>query len=133
MAARHGVEMDIVQPVHADPVTAIDDLASPAEFALLVIGMFIEENTAIVILTPLLLPVVTSYGVDPLQFGMIMVLNLGMGLATPPFAPNLFVAQSATGAKFHTMIVPALRLLTLGVLPVLIVVNAFPVLTTFMR
>ena len=101
--------------------------------ALLVIGMFIEENTAIVILTPLLLPVVTSYGVDPLQFGMIMVLNLGMGLATPPFAPNLFVAQSATGAKFHTMIVPALRLLTLGVLPVLIVVNAFPVLTTFMR
>lgn len=39
MAARHGVEMDIVQPVHADPVTAIDDLASPAEFALLVIGI----------------------------------------------------------------------------------------------
>ncbi|MFD1860262.1 TRAP transporter large permease [Aeromicrobium camelliae] len=97
------------------------------------IGMFIEENTAIVILVPLLLPLTTAYGIDPVQFGIIMVLNLGMGLATPPFAPNLFVAASATETPFHTLVLPALRLLIVGVLPVLVVVNVFPVLTTFMR
>ncbi len=100
---------------------------------LFLVGMFIEENTAIVILVPLLLPLTNAMGIDPIHFGLIMVLNLGMGLATPPFAPNLFVAASATGAKFHTMVVPTLKLLICAVLPVLIVVNVFPGLTTFMR
>ncbi|WP_150461548.1 TRAP transporter large permease [Nesterenkonia ebinurensis] len=100
---------------------------------LFVVGMFIEENTAIVILVPLLLPLTNAMGIDPIHFGLIMVLNLGMGLATPPFAPNLFVAASATGAKFHTMVIPTVKLLVCAVLPVLIVVNVFPGLTTFMR
>ncbi|RLV57137.1 TRAP transporter large permease [Aeromicrobium phragmitis] len=100
---------------------------------LFVVGMFIEENTAIVILVPLLLPLTAAYGIDPVQFGIIMVLNLGMGLATPPFAPNLFVAANATATPFHTMVLPALRLLVTCVLPVLVVVNVVPALTTFMR
>lgn len=98
---------------------------------LFVVGMFIEENTAIVILVPLLLPLVTAYGIDPVQFGVILVLNLGMGLATPPFAPNLFVAATATGARFHELVGPALRLLVMAVLPVLIAVNLVPALTTW--
>lgn len=100
---------------------------------LFIVGMFIEENTAIVILVPLLLPLTTAYGIDPVHFGVIMVLNLGMGLATPPFAPNLFVASSVTGAPFHTLVVPALKVLTIAALPVLIAVNVLPGLTTFMR
>ncbi|RZT66413.1 C4-dicarboxylate transporter DctM subunit [Microcella alkaliphila] len=98
---------------------------------LLLVGMFIEENTAIIILVPLLLPLIQAYGIDPIQFGVIMVLNLGMGLATPPFAPNLFVAASACGALFHTIMGPALKLLATAVLPVLIVVNVFPAFTTW--
>lgn len=98
---------------------------------LFVVGMFIEENTAIVILVPLLLPLISEYGIDPVQFGVILVLNLGMGLATPPFAPNLFVAATATGAKFHELVGPALRLLVMAVLPVLIAVNLVPALTTW--
>lgn len=98
---------------------------------LLVVGMFIEENTAITILTPLLLPLVVAYGIDPIQFGVIMVLNLGIGLATPPFAPNLFVAATATGASFHRLVMPALRLLLRAAFPVLLVVNLVPAFTTF--
>lgn len=98
---------------------------------LLFVGMFIEENTAIVILTPLLLPLVTAYGMDPIQFGVIMVLNLGIGLATPPFAPNLFVAATAAEVPFHRLVLPALGLLLRAALPVLVVVNLVPAFTTF--
>lgn len=98
---------------------------------LLIVGMFIEENTAIVILVPLLMPVVDTLGVDPVQFGVIMVLNLGMGLVTPPFAPNLFVAASACEVPFHRIVGPALRLVALSALPVLLVVNVFPAFTTW--
>lgn len=98
---------------------------------LLIVGMFIEENTAIIILVPLLMPLLAAYNIDPVQFGVIMVLNLGMGLATPPFAPNLFVAASACGTSFHQLVWPAVRLLATAVLPVLIAVNIFPVLTTW--
>jgi C4-dicarboxylate transporter DctM subunit len=98
---------------------------------LLIVGMFIEENTAIIILVPLLMPLLLAYGVDPVQFGVIMVLNLGMGLATPPFAPNLFVAASACNTPFHLIVLPALKLLVTAALPVLIAVNVFPILTTW--
>lgn len=93
---------------------------------LLAVGCFVEENTAIIILAPLLLPLVTSYGVDPIHFGVIMVLNLGMGLATPPMAPNVFVASRACDVPFHLMIGTTVRFLLTAALPVLLVINLFP-------
>ncbi|MFB3819080.1 MAG: TRAP transporter large permease [Candidatus Methylomirabilales bacterium] len=59
---------------------------------LLVVGCVMETLAAIIILTPVLLPMVKSLGVDPLHFGVIMVVNLSIGLATPPVGVNLFVA-----------------------------------------
>ncbi|MCL2851506.1 MAG: TRAP transporter large permease [Defluviitaleaceae bacterium] len=59
---------------------------------LLLIGMVIDPSAAVLVLTPLLLPVVTSLGVDPIHFGIIMVVNLGIGFLTPPAGLNLFVA-----------------------------------------
>lgn len=98
---------------------------------LLAVGAFIEENTAIIILTPLLLPLVTSYGVDPIHFGVIMVLNLGIGLATPPMAPNVFVAARACDVPFHLMIGTTLRFLLLAAIPVLLVINLVPAISTW--
>lgn len=98
---------------------------------LLAVGCFVEENTAIIILTPLLLPLVTSYGVDPIHFGVIMVLNLGIGLATPPMAPNVFVASRACDVPFHQMISTTLRFLLLAAVPVLIVINMVPAISTW--
>jgi C4-dicarboxylate transporter, DctM subunit len=60
--------------------------------ALFVIGMFIETSASIVVLAPLLLPVAVAFGVDPVHFGIIMVVNLALGMITPPFGVNLFAA-----------------------------------------
>lgn len=99
---------------------------------LLAVGAFVEENTAIIILTPLLLPLTATYGIDPVQFGVIMVLNLGIGLATPPMAPNVFVASRACDVPFHQMIGTTTRFLLCAAVPVLIAVNVVPGLSLWL-
>ncbi|WP_372825038.1 TRAP transporter large permease [Polaromonas sp.] len=59
---------------------------------LFIIGMFIETSAAIIVLAPILAPVAMHFGVDPVHFGLIMVVNLAMGMITPPFGVNLFAA-----------------------------------------
>ena len=58
---------------------------------LLVLGTFMDMAPLIVITTPIFLPVATAFGVDPIHFGVILVLNLGIGLCTPPVGTVLFV------------------------------------------
>ncbi|MDP4613257.1 MAG: TRAP transporter large permease [Limnohabitans sp.] len=60
--------------------------------ALFIIGMFIETGAAILVLAPILVPVAIHFGIDPIHFGMIMVVNLALGMITPPFGVNLFAA-----------------------------------------
>ncbi|WPH18758.1 TRAP transporter large permease [Variovorax paradoxus] len=73
-------------------------LQSPAMFllgvnaALFVIGMFIETSAAIIVLAPILAPVAMHFGIDPVHFGLVMVVNLALGMITPPFGVNLFAA-----------------------------------------
>lgn len=75
-----------------------DVLKSPFWFllgvnaALFVIGMFIETSAAIIVLAPILAPVAMHFGIDPVHFGLIMVVNLALGMITPPFGVNLFAA-----------------------------------------
>ncbi|MCB1331788.1 MAG: TRAP transporter large permease, partial [Maritimibacter sp.] len=59
--------------------------------SLLILGTFMDMSPLIVITTPIFLPVATAYGLDPVQFGVILVLNLGIGLCTPPVGAVLFV------------------------------------------
>jgi C4-dicarboxylate transporter DctM subunit len=61
---------------------------------LLAVGCFIDPASAILVLTPLLLPIAQAIGVDPIHFGIIVVTNLSIGTFTPPFGINIFVAQS---------------------------------------
>lgn len=60
-----------------------------------------EALAAIVILTPILLPIVVKLGVDPVHFGIIMVVNLAIGFVTPPVGVNLFVASGVAGTKIE--------------------------------
>ena len=75
-----------------------DVLKSPVYFllginvALFIIGMFIETGAAIIVLAPILVPVAVHFGIDPIHFGMVMVVNLALGMITPPFGVNLFAA-----------------------------------------
>lgn len=66
--------------------------------ALLILGMFIDGAPAILILSPLLMPIAAEFGIDPVHLGIVIVCNLTIGLASPPFGLNLFVASSTSGA-----------------------------------
>ncbi|MEM1236956.1 MAG: TRAP transporter large permease [Pseudomonadota bacterium] len=59
---------------------------------LLIVGMFMETFAAIVILGPILSPIAVSYGIEPIHFGLIMIVNLAVGMVTPPVGVNLFIA-----------------------------------------
>lgn len=63
---------------------------------LLLVGMVMDTTPAILILTPILLPIVTAIGLNPIHFGVMMVVNLAIGFVTPPIGVNLFVASSLT-------------------------------------
>ncbi|MCY4046391.1 MAG: TRAP transporter large permease, partial [Cellvibrionales bacterium] len=67
---------------------------------LLVVGAFFETLAAIVILTPVLLPITNSLGIDPIHFGIIMIVNLSIGFITPPLGANLFMASQVGKIPF---------------------------------
>ncbi|MEQ8341786.1 MULTISPECIES: TRAP transporter large permease [Marinovum] len=70
---------------------------------LLIIGMFMETISSIIIMTPILLPVATALGVDPIAFGVIMTVNLAIGFCTPPLGVNLFVASGISGVSIEKL------------------------------
>jgi len=61
---------------------------------LLLVGMFLDTASSILVLTPLMAPVAKAMGIDPVHFGVIVVMNLSIGTFTPPFGINLFVGQA---------------------------------------
>jgi tripartite ATP-independent transporter DctM subunit len=71
---------------------------------LFVIGMFIETGAAIVVLAPILAPVAIQFGIDPVHFGIIMVVNLALGMITPPFGVNLFAACTVAKISYDEII-----------------------------
>ena len=66
----------------------------------LILGMFMEAGPVIIILAPLLAPVASAYGIDLVHFGIIMIMNLAIGMASPPFGLSLFVITDISGCKF---------------------------------
>ncbi len=70
---------------------------------LLLVGCFLDPLSAILLLSPLLVPIVKAAGVDPIHFGIIVTVNLAIGLFHPPFGINIFVAQSVLGLKLETI------------------------------
>lgn len=71
---------------------------------LLVVGMFMDTTAAILILTPILVPLVKTYGVNPIHFGIIMVVNLAIGFVTPPLGVNLYVASSLSKVRIEDIV-----------------------------
>lgn len=92
---------------------------------LLVVGMFMETVAAIIILTPILLPVMTAIGMEPLVFGVMMTVNLAIGFCTPPLGVNLFVASSVSGLSV-TRISRAILPFMIGMFVVLLITAYFP-------
>jgi C4-dicarboxylate transporter DctM subunit len=107
-----GIPQNIIAEIHALQMPTWALLLS-INVVLLIMGSFLEPPAAILILTPLLLPLVQSVGVDPVHFGIIMAVNLSIGMYTPPFGLNLFASQ----AVFQTPLGNIYR----GVLPFLFI------------
>jgi len=115
--------------------TAAD--ASPAVFLLLVnamlliVGMFMETNTSILLLAPILVPPAKAYGIDPIHFGAIMLLNLEIGLITPPFAVNLFVACRLGQLSMDKVLKPIMGFIAICI-PVLLLTTYIPSISMFL-
>lgn len=75
---------------------------------LFVIGMFIEGSAAIIVLAPILVPVAVRYGIDPVHFGIVMVVNLAIGFITPPFGVNLFAACAVARIPLERIVPPVI-------------------------
>lgn len=89
---------------------------------LIVIGTFMETISAIIILAPILVPLVKSYGVDPVHFGIILIVTIEIAFLTPPLGVNLFVASSLANIKFERVAVAILPFVATLILSMLIVI-----------
>lgn len=105
---------------------------SPAIFLLIVnvvliiVGMFMETNTSILLLGPILIPTAQAFGIDAIHFGAVMLLNLEIGMITPPFACNLFVASRISGLTIDKLLKPILGFIGCCI-PVLLITTYFPI------
>ncbi|ARP52017.1 C4-dicarboxylate ABC transporter permease [Alcaligenes faecalis] len=100
--------------------------------ALFVVGMFVETSASIVVLAPLLLPVAVQFGIDPAHFGIIMVVNLALGMVTPPFGVNLFAACSVAGISLEKLIRPLLPFVVV-ILACLMLISYVPEVSLWAR
>jgi len=93
---------------------------------LFIIGTFLDTSPAILILTPILLPIARHFDIDPVAFGVVIVVNLGIGLVTPPSGLNLFVASSLAKVGIETVINKHVFIYLGFATLVLILIMAFP-------
>ena len=98
---------------------------------LLFVGIFMDMTPAVLIFTPIFLPVVTALGIDPVHFGIIMVLNLCIGLCTPPVGAVLFIGVSVGKTSIQKVIKPLLPLFA-AMLVSLILISLFPELSLWL-
>lgn len=98
---------------------------------LLVVGMFMETTSAILILTPLFVPLANSYGINTYHFGMIMIINLAIGLCTPPMGLCAFIGAKIGGTTFQGLfkyLIP----LTISLLVALMIITFVPEVSFFL-
>lgn len=124
LISRSGLPADV-----ASWVTQVFD--SPISFLLavnvmlLVVGMFIETSAAILVLAPIFTPIAVQYGIDPVHFGLIVVVNLALGMFTPPLGVNLFAACAVAKLSIDQLL-PWLMRFVLVVLACLIAITYMP-------
>ncbi|NCB25945.1 MAG: TRAP transporter large permease [Bacteroidia bacterium] len=98
---------------------------------LLILGCFVDNIAAVIILTPILLPVVKMIGIDPIHFGIIMTVNLCCGFISPPYGINLFVASAISGVsieKISIAIIPSF----VAMVVCLMLLTYFPIISMFL-
>jgi C4-dicarboxylate transporter DctM subunit len=119
----------------AEVITSISD--NPSLFLLfivlllLVVGMFMETNAAIMILAPILVPVAVEVGVDPVHFGVVMIVTLALGMVTPPLGLNLFIVGRISNTRIDRL-TRALIPFYVTVLIAVVIITFFPEVSMFL-
>jgi len=131
LISRAGIPAQIGNWIVANFLSPIAFLVGVNVF-LFLIGMFIETGAAIVILAPILAPVAMHFGIDLVHFGIVMVVNLALGMITPPFGVNLFAACSVAKISYDR-IVPAILPFVAVIVSCLAIITAWPDLSLFLR
>ncbi|HZK71582.1 MAG TPA: TRAP transporter large permease [Clostridia bacterium] len=98
---------------------------------LLVIGCFLESIATILIMTPILFPIILEMGIDPLQFGIIMCVNICIGTMTPPFGVCLFVSSGISGVPVERIAIKALPYLAILIFDLLLI-TYIPTISTIL-
>jgi tripartite ATP-independent transporter DctM subunit len=97
---------------------------------LLMIGAVLDGIAALIILVPVLMPLVTAFQIDPIHFGVIVCINLTIGLLTPPVGTGLFIVSSIADVKFERLVKAIFPMLMLGIL-ILFIITYWDKTTTF--
>ncbi len=98
---------------------------------LLFVGTFLELNAAIILLVPILLPLLQTYGIDLTHFGVLMIVNLAIGLLTPPLGVNLFVAKSLADIQFGQLVKSVIPFILIMLLNLALLI-IFPQITSIL-
>lgn len=99
---------------------------------LLFVGTFMEVAPATMLLSPILVPCISAYDINPVVFAVIFVCSLGVGLVTPPVGLNLYVAANVGKCKFENVVNKHLLIYMLSYLVVVILLVVFPILVSFL-
>lgn len=99
---------------------------------MVIIGMLMDDVSGTLLSTPVLLPLVVSLGVSPIQFAAILGVNLGMGNVTPPTAPLLYLGGRVCNTQINTMLKPTLMMILFAWIPTLILTTYIPQISLFL-
>lgn len=117
-----GIAQDLVFSISEDPIVIMIMI----NLVLILIGMLMDDVSGILLGAPLLFPIVTELGIDPIQFAAIIGVNLGMGNITPPTAPLLYLGARVGKAPVSEMIGPSLIMIAFAWIPTLLITTYIP-------
>ncbi len=99
---------------------------------MIIIGMLMDDVSAVLLVTPILLPIVRQLGITPIHFAAIVGVNLGFGNITPPCAPLLYLSSQLNGAKTSETLLPTFYLIGFAWIPTLIATTYIPILSQWL-
>ena len=117
-----GLAKELVFAVSDDPIVIL----LMVNLAMILIGMVMDDISGLLLSAPLLLPIVTSVGMDPIHFAAVLGVNLGMANITPPTAPLLYLGARVTDTPVNKMIKPTLIMIFFAWLPTLMITTYLP-------
>jgi len=99
---------------------------------LLILGMFIDGIPILIVVVPLILPLITDIDMNLVHLGAVIVVNIGIGVITPPYAISIFVGSRLSGVSYDKLVKPMLLFLFIVAIPVLLLTTYIPALSCWL-